>query len=83
MAEYHTNWYAHGNYAKRDDPKIRLIDLYNQDRLYWKTKDGDEMLVTDMGNNHIKNSLKFLLRQEDSNQEWIEILELEIERRGI
>lgn len=35
----------------------------NSGSIYWKTKDGREIPIKDMDNNHLANTLKMLLKQ--------------------
>ena len=36
--------------------------------IYWTTKDGRDILINEMSNNHLVNSIKMLLRQEEEDQ---------------
>lgn len=36
--------------------------------IYWTTKDGRDILINEMSNNHLVNTIKMLLRQEEEDQ---------------
>lgn len=53
--------------AKLADIQDLELELWlrqrNSDSIYWKTKDGREIPIKDMDNNHLTNTLKMLLKQ--------------------
>lgn len=56
---------------------------YNSGVLKWTTKDGQEIKVSKMTKQHIRNTTKFLKRNGATKVQkcWIEIFEIELERR--
>ena len=36
--------------------------------IYWTTKDGRDILINEMSNNHLVNTIKMLLKQEEEDQ---------------
>ena len=53
--------------------------LYETQRLKWMSKEGQETLVQDMDDLHIKNIINFFRRKEPTSaiSKWLEILNLE------
>lgn len=53
--------------AKLADIQDLELELWLRQRnsgfIYWKTKDGSEIPIKDMDNNHLANTLKMLLKQ--------------------
>ena len=50
--------------ANIDDLELELwLRQRNSGSIYWKTKDGREIPIKDMDNNHLANTLKMLLKQ--------------------
>lgn len=53
--------------AKLADIQDLELELWlrqrNSSSIYWKTKDGREIPIKDMDNNHLANTLKMLLKQ--------------------
>lgn len=53
--------------AKLADIQDLELELWlrqrNSGSIYWKTKDGREIPIKDMDNNHLVNTLKMLLKQ--------------------
>lgn len=53
-----------GKLADIQDLELELwLRQRNSDFIYWKTKDGREIPIKDMDNNHLANTLKMLLKQ--------------------
>ena len=58
--------------------------LYQKGKLYWKQKDGTEILIQDMVYSHLKNLKKGLIPKAEYNvavDEWIDVLDAEIKKR--
>lgn len=65
-----------------------LFKAYQYKKLKWITKENNQILIQDMSDSHIANSINFLKRKLPNNQtEWLEelinILELEIRNRKV
>ena len=77
--EYHLEHYNDVHYSE-------LFKKYQYRKLNWVTKDGQKILIQDMSDTHITNSINFLKRKLPNNQtDWLEelinILELEVRNR--
>lgn len=62
----------------------RIRDEYASGRLKWTSANKEEILIIDMKNDHLNNTLKFLKRQSNpsyATAAWIEVLEKEQNRR--
>ena len=55
--------------ATLQDLKLELwLRNRSTDTIYWTTKDGRDILINEMSNNHLVNTIKMLLRQEEEDQ---------------
>lgn len=81
--EYHLEHYLeHYN----DTHFSELFKKYQYRKLKWVTKDGQKILIQNMSDTHITNSINFLKRKLTNNptdwlEELINILELEVRNR--
>lgn len=75
----------HTESSKEANDKL-YRDYYDRGIAVWTTKDGKELDIEDMTNNHVINTYNFLQRKTDKTEftgTWIKIFELEKERRGL
>jgi hypothetical protein len=61
-------------------PVKNKLELYNNKSLFWETKEGEEILIQDMSNLHLENSIKYVERTDPNNKELF-ILKLDLKRR--
>lgn len=71
-------WYEVG-IDDNDDDSI-LID-YLFDELYWKTKDGDKILVSEMQDSHILNCMR--IPKYPNKYNWDRIFRFELKKRNV
>lgn len=61
--------------ATIQDLKLELwLRQRNSGSIIWTTKDGKNIPIKDMDNNHLANTLKMLLKQEEEQEEYDDIM---------
>lgn len=61
--------------ATIQDLKLELwLRQHNSGSIIWTTKDGKNIPIKDMGNNHLVNALKMLLIQKEKQREYDDIM---------
>lgn len=61
--------------ATIQDLKLELwLRQRNSSSIIWTTKDGKNIPIKDMGNNHLVNALKMLLIQKEKQKEYDDIM---------
>lgn len=61
--------------ATIQDLKLELwLRQRNSGSIIWTTKDGKNIPIKDMGNNHLVNALKMLLIQKEKQREYDDIM---------
>lgn len=51
------------------DLKLELwLRQRNSGNIYWETRDGRQVSINNMDNNHLVNTIKMLLRQEEEDE---------------
>lgn len=61
--------------ANIQDLKLELwLRQRNSSSIIWTTKDGKNIPIKDMGNNHLVNALKMLLIQKEKQREYDDIM---------
>lgn len=64
-----------------------VYEFYKKGTLVWKTKTGEKILVNNMTDSHIKNSINFLIGKENYayrgayTSAIIDVLEMELKKR--
>lgn len=54
--------------ASLQDLKLELwLRQRNSGSIYWTTKDGKDIPINEMDNNHLTNTIRMLLRQEEED----------------
>lgn len=94
MAEYYFNVALEQmvkedmNRKSQEEACETLLESYKMGIAEWITKSGDTLLITDMTNEHILNTLKFLTSKTKKERNyltdtWIVILRAETKKRKI
>lgn len=63
-----------------------IIEKYSMGIAEWETKEGEDIMVTEMTVDHVKNCLNFLKNQKDKSntiEAWIKIFKAECKKRKI
>ena len=68
---------------KLDDYLNELERKYSLGALKWIKKDGEEILIQKMSQEHVMNTIEFLKKKKktESRDKWIELLWYEFEKR--
>jgi hypothetical protein len=69
-----------------NEDDVDIYDEYQKGLLCWSTKDGDDILIKDMTDNHIINSKNLLEKAVYNDTEiltWIKIFNEEINKRKL
>lgn len=86
MADYYADLALDAEFELEARAK-EVYEFYKKGTLVWKTKTGDKILVNNMTDSHIKNSINFLIGKEDYvyrdayTSAIIDVLEMELKKR--
>lgn len=74
-------WEIYLKEDKEKQEKIREEVKKKHSHLFWKTKDGNRMKVSNMTVQHLQNSIQLIKRKSPWRKDWLPILEEELSSR--
>jgi len=88
IADYYTNLSLDAE-SELQAKAEEIYEGYKKGALVWKTKNGNKILVSNMTDSHIKNSINFFSRNKDYvyrdayTSAIIDVLKMELKKRTI
>lgn len=85
IAEYWEDL-AFSQMAEESIKAEKILEYYENSTLFWTTKDDKSILIHNMTDIHVKNTLNLLLKVEEKTEitkAYIEVFEQEINKRKI
>lgn len=77
---YNKDYESHVNNSKKDNYSF-MLSLYKQNKLKWKSNNGEETLVSNLTDKHLLNIITFLNGKKVIS--WVKILKLEKNKRKL
>ena len=87
MGDMADDWERQYGWYENDLEESEVMpEKYRKGTLTWLTKEGVEIKVSDMTDSHVLNTKRFLERtgtRTNVARVWVEILNIEIQKRGL
>lgn len=86
MADYYMEQYEeiYDDETFNDEYYRDIWTKYQKGKLFWTTKAGDSMLISNMEDSHLLNTIRHLEKKREGNlaiDEWLDVFSAEIKNR--